>query len=485
MTSEMLRLAAAGPEILVLVGTCVVLMADVFKPKEEWDSLAYWLSLGVLVVAGWMTYSGFGANLGPALNGYFLKDVVGDFLKLFIYLSTFITFVYSRDYLEKRNLFTGEFFVLGLFAVLGMLVMVSSGNLLTLFLGLELLSLPMYAMIALDRDSATATEAAMKYFVMGAIASGMLLYGMSMLYGATGSLDLVKISEAAQKIVAGTTNLDPVILVFGTIFVVVGVSFKFGAVPFHMWVPDVYHGAPTAMTLFLGAAPKLAAFAMLMRLLVGTLGPLSGHWQQMLMVLSVLSLAVGNVIAISQTNLKRMLAYSTISHVGFLFLGLLAGTPEGYGASLFYIVVYVLTALGSFGMILLLSRTGFEADRVEDFKGLNEKNPWFAAMMAILMFSMAGVPPFVGFWAKWQVLHAVVSVGQFWIALVAVSFSVIGAWYYLRVIWYMYFEKPKDMIPVTPMLGMHLVMSANGLSLLYLGFFPSALMTLCLTLLAR
>ncbi|CAK0747499.1 NADH-quinone oxidoreductase subunit N [Gammaproteobacteria bacterium] len=481
MTFEMLKLAAASPEILVLAGACAILMVDVFKSQQgEGRALTYWLSLLVLLVGGWMTFSGFGENVGPALNGHFVKDALGDLLKIFIYLTAFTTFVYSRDYLQDRGLLKGEFFVLGLFAVLGMLVMVSAGSFLMLFLGLELLSLPLYAMVALDRDSGVATEAAMKYFVMGAIASGMLLYGMSMLYGATGSLDLLRVSEAVHRVMAGKAGQEQLVLIFGTIFIVVGVAFKLGAVPFHMWVPDVYQGSPTAVTLFLGTAPKLAAFAMLIRLLVGTLEPLVGQWQQMLAILAVLSMAIGNVVAISQTNLKRMLGYSTIAHVGFLLLGVLAGNPQGYGAALFYAITYSLMALGSFGMILLLSRVGFEADRIEDFKGLNDRSPWFAAMMAILMFSMAGVPPFVGFWAKWEVLRAVVNTGQMWIAIVAVGFSVIGAWYYLRVIWYMYFEKPYDTAPLVPAVDMGVMMSANGLALFYLGVFPSSLMAVCL-----
>jgi len=479
MTFEMLKLAAAGPEILVLAGTCLILMVDVFRSQGR--TLTYWLSLLLLFMGGGMTLLTFGEHVGPALNGHFIRDALGDLIKIFIYLTAFATFVYSRDYLQDRRQLKGEFLVLGLFAVLGMLVMVSAGSFVSLFLGLELLSLPMYAMIALDRNSATATEAAMKYFVMGAIASGMLLYGMSMLYGATGSLDLIRVSETLHRMMEGHAGQEQLVLIFGTVFIVVGVSFKLGAVPFHMWVPDVYQGASTPMTLFLGTAPKLAGFAMLIRLLVGTLDPLVGQWQQMLAILAVLSMAVGNVVAISQTNLKRMLGYSTIAHVGFMLLGIIAGNPQGYGAALFYIIIYSLMAAGSFGMILLLSRVGFEADLVEDFKGLNDRSPWFAAMMGILMFSMAGLPPFVGFWAKWEVLRAVVNAGQLWIALVAVAFSVIGAWYYLRVIWFMYFEKPRDTTPLIPAVDMGVMISANGLALLYLGVFPSSLIAVCLT----
>ena len=485
MTFEMLTLAAASPEILVLVGACAILMVDVFRSQEGDSALTYWLSLLLLLAGGGLTFLEFGKHTGVALNGHFVKDSLGDLIKLFIYLAAFTSFVYSRDYLRERGLLKGEFFVLGLFSVLGMLVMVSAGSFLTVFLGLELLSLPLYAMVAIDRDSGVASEAAMKYFVMGAIATGMLLYGMSMIYGATGTLDLGQVAAAVHQMVTSHVDQKQIILIFGTVFIVVGVSFKLGAVPFHMWVPDVYQGAPTPVALFLSAAPKLAAFAMLLRLLMGALEPLAGQWQQMLAILAMLSIAVGNVIALSQLNLKRMLGYSTISHVGFLFLGMLAINPQGYSAALFYIITYSLMSLGGFGMILLLSRVGFEADRIENFKGLNERSPWFAAMMAILMLSMAGVPPFIGFWAKWEVLRAVVDAGQVWIAIVAVLFSVIGAWYYLRVVWYMYFEKAQDHTPLIPTVGMSTMISANGLALLYLGVFPSSLMAVCLAVLSK
>jgi len=359
--------------------------------------------------------------------------------------------------------------------------MVSAGSFLMLFLGLELLSLPLYAMVAFDCNSTVSSEAAMKYFVMGAVASGMLLYGMSMLYGATGTLDLLKASEAVRQILIGNEEGKQTVLIFGTIFIIAGISFKLGAVPFHMWIPDVYQGAPTAVTLFLGAAPKLAAFALLVRVLIGALAPLVDQWQQMLGILAILSMALGNISAISQTNLKRMLGYSTIAHVGFLLLGVLAGNPEGYSAALFYVITYALMALGSFGMIMLLSGVAFESDRIEDFKGLNERYPWFAAIMAILMFSMAGIPPFLGFWAKWGVLRAVINVDQIWIAIIAVITSIIGAWYYLRIIWYMYFEKPINNITVVPSIEMGILIITNGLALLYLGIFPTNLINLCLS----
>ena len=360
-----------------------------------------------------------------------------------------------------------------------MMVMISAHSLLTIYLGLELLSLSLYAMVATDRDSGNGSEAAMKYFVLGALASGMLLYGMSMLYGATGTLDLGGIASALAE--PGESSL---ILIFGLCFVVVGLAFKFGAVPFHMWVPDVYDGAPTAVTLFIGSAPKIAAFAMTMRLLVESLGSLSVDWQGMLIILAVLSLALGNIVAIAQTSMKRMLAYSTISHVGFLLLGLIANTSAGYSAAMFYAITYALMAIGGFAMIILLSRAGFEADKLDDFKGLNDRSPWFAFMMLILMFSMAGVPPTVGFYAKLSVLQAVVDVHMVWLAVVAVAFSIIGAFYYIRVVKLMYFDEAVSDAPLETSTDMQIAVSVNGLLVLALGLFPGGLLTLCIQVLS-
>lgn len=364
--------------------------------------------------------------------------------------------------------------MLGLFGVLGMMIMISSYSFLTLYLGLELLSLSLYAMVAFNRDSARASEAAMKYFILGAIASGMLLYGMSILYGITGTLDIKDVSD---YLITSSAGLN-VPLVFALSFVIVGLAFKLGAVPFHMWVPDVYHGAPTSVTLFIGTAPKLAGLAIIMRLLVDGLGPLHHDWQGMLTILAVLSLAVGNVVAIAQTNIKRMLAYSTISHVGFILMGILAGTHEGYAAALFYTLVYAIVAAGGFGMIILLSRRGFEAENLDDFRGLNERSPWFAFIMLLIMFSMAGVPPTVGFYAKLAVLQAVVQVEMIWLAIFAVIFSIIGAFYYLRAVKIMYFDKPEDESPLPKALGMNVVLSINGLLVIVLGIFPGLLMSL-------
>jgi NADH-quinone oxidoreductase subunit N len=377
--------------------------------------------------------------------------------------------------LKDRNLLKGEYFILGLFAVLGMMVMVSAHHLLMIYLGLELLSLSLYAMVAMHRDSQQASEAAMKYFVLGALASGMLLYGISMLYGITGSLDLAEITQVISQ-----KNEHHTILVFALVFIVVGLAFKLGAVPFHMWVPDVYQGAPTAVTLFIGSAPKLAAFAMVMRLLVEGMQELHADWQGMLILLAILSMGTGNLIAIAQTNLKRMLAYSTISHVGFLLLGILTGTAAGYAASMFYVIVYALMSLGGFGVILLLSRKGFEAELLADLKGLNERNSWYAFIMLILMLSMAGVPPFLGFWAKWSVLSQVVQADMVWLAVVAVAFAIIGAFYYLRIIKLMYFDKAEDNTPIEADLPMRIALSVNGLVILMLGLLPHSLMQLCL-----
>jgi NADH-quinone oxidoreductase subunit N len=383
-------------------------------------------------------------------------------------------FLYSYGYLYVRRLLKGEFFVLGLFALLGIMVLISANSLVTLYLGVELLSLSMYALVAFNRDSAVCAEAAIKYFVLGSIASGALLYGMSMIYGVTGTLQLGPVSEAVARL--GTNQIG---LLFGLAFIIVGVAFKFGGVPFHMWVPDVYHGAPTPVTLMLSSAPKLASFALAFRLLAEGLAGLHDGWQDMLAVIAVLSMGVGNIVAIAQPNLKRMLAYSTISHVGFILMGILAGTSRGYEAALYYTITYVIMAVGGFGMILLLSRAGFEADRLEDFKGLNARSPWFAAVMLMLMFSMAGVPPFVGFWAKLAVIQAALDVGLLWLAIAAVAFSVIGAYYYLRIVKLMYFDEPAQRDALEASRSFRLVLSANGLAVLLLGMYPGLLLAVC------
>ena len=427
MTVTLSNLHLAIPEIFILCMACIILVVDLFLTDRN-RHITYWLSQITLIVAFILSLNLFSQETVLLFSQTFVADPMSSVLKLCVYIATFVTFLYSKDYLKERNIFCGEYFVLGLFGVLGMMIMISAHSFLTLYLGLELLSLSLYAMVALQRDSSVASESAMKYFVLGAIASGMLLYGMSMIYGMTGSLDLQVVSQQLGSVT------DKTILAFGLVFMIVGIAFKLGAVPFHMWLPDVYQGAPTAVTLYIATAPKLAAFAMLMRLLVGGMLELHAQWQGILIILAISSMAIGNIVAIAQSNIKRMLAYSTISHVGFLLLGVLSGSQEGFAASMFYTITYVLMSLGGFGMIILLSRKGFEADKLDDYKGLNERNPWFAFMMLFIMFSMAGVPPFVGFWAKLSVLKAVVAADLVWLAGVAVLFSIIGAFYYLRII---------------------------------------------------
>lgn len=463
----------AAAEIFVLAAVCVILLIDVFL-SDRWRWVTYALSLLTLAGAAYATVRyGVEARV-TAFDGMYIADPMGDVLKLFSYGTVAVAFLYSREYLQRRGLFKGEYFILGLVALLGVMVMVCAGNLLTVYLGVELLSLSLYAMVAFDRESGVAAESAMKYFVLGAISSGTLLYGFSIIYGVTGTLQLDELALGVREV--GASNLG---LIFGLSFIIVGIAFKFGAVPFHMWVPDVYHGAPTPVTLFIGSAPKIASFVLAIRVLAEGLDAMVASWQDMLIALSVLSLLIGNVVAIAQSNLKRMLAYSTISHVGFILLGILAGTNEGYRASMFYTLSYVIMAVGSFGMILLLSREGFEADRLEDFKGLNRKSPWFAAVMLMLMFSTAGVPPFIGFWAKIAVIGAVLDVGLTWLAAVAVVLSVVAAFYYLRIVKLMYFDDPTDSAVIEAGGTLRTVLSANGVAVLALGVFPSALIDLC------
>ena len=462
------------PEIVLFTLACIIVVVDTFGSPED-KSFTYWLSQSSLIVAAALLFYLFPDTTEYVMSMNFVSDQMGSILKIFICVLTSVVFFYSYDYLKEHELVKGEYFVLGLFAVLGMMVMVSAYSLLTIYLGLELLSLSLYAMVAMHRDSQTASEAAMKYFVLGALASGMLLYGISMLYGVSGAIDLASLSTYISQ-----QNDTGVLLTFGLVFVIVGIAFKLGAVPFHMWVPDVYQGSPSSVTLFISSAPKIAAFAMAIRLLVDGMEGLLENWQGMLMILSVLSMAAGNIIAISQTNIKRMLAYSTIAHVGFLLLGIASGSHEGYAGSMFYVLTYALMSMGAFGMIILLGRRGYEADSIEDFKGLASRSPWFAFMMLILMFSMAGVPPLVGFWAKWFVIKEIVAMGYIWLAAVAVLFSVIGAYYYLRIVKLMYFDKPEQMTAIKASQGMRFVLSVNGLTLLILGFVPGLMMSLCL-----
>ena len=463
----------AAAEIFLISAICLVLLIDVFL-KDEQRRIT--LRLSILAIVGVAACSSYFAMAEPviAFNGSVIADPVGNVLKMFVYIVVALTFLYSRDYLIQAGLFKGEFFILGLFGLLGIMVMISANSLLTLYLGLEILSLSLYAMVAFNRESADSAEAAMKYFVLGAIASGTLLYGVSILYGVTGTVQLDELS--AHFAVNEALNV-PTLLALA--FIIVGVAFKFGAVPFHMWLPDVYQGAPAPVALFIGTAPKIAAFALAWRVLVEGLGGLHASWQDMVAILSVLSLGIGNLVALVQDNLKRMLAYSTISHVGFVLMGFVAGTETGIAAALFYTLVYSITAAAAFGMIILLSRKGVEAERTADFRGLNARSPWFAFMMLIVMFSLAGVPPFVGFYAKLIVLESVIDADMLWLAITGIAFAVIGAFYYLRIVWFMYFMEPEDEMPLTAELDFRVVLSVNTLALLVLGFFPGGLLELC------
>ncbi len=459
-------LIAIQPELVLLGATCAILLIDLFiKPSQR--DITHWLSIATLALTSYLVWRGAPelSSGVTAFNGMFLHDGISVVLKQFILLTSGLSLFYARNYMRERSLLVGELYLLVLFATLGMMLLVSAGSLITVYLGLELLALSSYALVAMNRDSASSAEAAIKYFVLGALASGLLLYGMSMIYGATGSLDLATITGKFGQVE------HPGWLAFGLVFLVCGIAFKMGAAPFHMWLPDVYHGAPTAVTVFIGSAPKIAAFGLAYRLLEGGLGPLSGQWTLMLAILAVASLAVGNVLAIAQSNLKRMLAYSTISHVGFMLLGFVGGTPAGYSAAMFYIISYTMTATVAFGMIALLARKGFECEEIDDFKGLNQRSPWYAAIMGIAMFSLAGVPPLFGFFAKLLVLKAAIDAGFLWLAIVAIVFAIIGIYYYLRVVKVMYFDAAAEetALPLPSDVALRWVISINGLALIVLG----------------
>ena len=478
--------APAYAELFVAAMGVAILLVAVFL-KQSARQFAYLASLATLLGAAYITWYTMDGQVAYTFSNMYIDDLMGDVLKLMVYFAMAVTLLYSRGYLADRNMDRPEYFVLATFANLGMMVMISANHLLTVYIGLEMLSLSLYALVAFDRDSARSTEAAMKYFVLGALASGLLLYGMSMIYGATGSLELSGIAQAIYHQAGNRT-----VLLFGLVFLMAGIAFKLGVVPFHMWVPDVYHGAPTAVTLLISTAPKLAAFAMAMRLLVNGLFELADQWQAMLMFLAIGSIVLGNIAAVAQSNIKRMLAYSGISHMGFMLLGLLSGVVDGdsrlalnaYGSAMFYAVVYVLMSLASFGMVILLSRSGFEAENVDDFKGLNKRSPWFAAMMMFVMFSMAGVPFFIGFFAKLAVLQAAVAAGYVWLAVLAVMMSLVGAFYYLRVVKVMYFDEPLDASPIKASPDLKLVLSANGLAIAVFGLMPSQLIESCVAALA-
>lgn len=469
---------AALPEIVILSMACVILIIDAFLSEKHRD-VTYWLVQATLAVAFFITLPQFQDYPAPILSfsGNYAVDDLAVTTKLFMYLFSFFAFAYAREYLKEHKMARGEYYLLGLFSVLGMSIMVSAYTFLTIYLGLELLSLSLYAMVAMNKQSSDATEAAMKYFVLGALASGILLYGISLLYGVTGTIQIDAIAKALE-------TKNDIVPVVAMIFVIAGLIFKFGAVPFHMWVPDVYQGAATPTTLFIASAPKIAAFAITMRILVQALPSLQGYWQPILIVISVLSMFLGNLLAIAQSNLKRMLAYSSIAHIGYTLLGIIAGpnSSEGYSAAMFYISTYVLVAAGAFAIIAIMSRAGVELDKLDDYRGLNARNPWLAFMMLLLLFSMAGVPPTVGFIAKLGLLEALVQAHFVWLAVLALVFALVGAYYYLRVVMLMYFEEPtEDMVGKPILVSSRLmgVISVNGVSALMLGLLPSFFIDLC------
>jgi NADH-quinone oxidoreductase subunit N len=476
-------ISALLPDALVMVAVVVAWLNETFAGQSG-RRLTYLIAFVSTVVAGvWFS----ALALDPAQHYYFSRMYVVDsfasVMKAVVSFGFAVSILYSRKYLEDRGIFRGDFYLLGMFSLLGQLIMISGNNFLTLYLGLELMSLSLYAIIALRRDAAQSNEAAMKYYVLGALASGFLLYGISMIYGATGSLEL---NEVLKAVASGRIN--DVVLLFGVIFIVAGIAFKMGAVPFHMWVPDVYQGAPTAMTLIVGGGPKVAAFAWGLRFLVMGLLPLAVDWQEMLVILAALSLIVGNITGIVQRNVKRMLAYSAISNMGFVLLGLLAGVVDGktnsaasaYGSAMFYSIVYLITTLGSFGVVMLLGRKDFEAETLDDFKGLNQRSPVYAFVMMVMMFSLAGIPPTVGFYAKLAVLEATMNAGLTWLAVLAVITSLFGAFYYLRIVKLMYFDEPQDTSAIAGDSGSRLILTLNGIAVVVLGIVPGPLMTICL-----
>lgn len=463
------------PEFYLVAAACVLLLADAFLPASQRGITIHWASIFVLVAGIYLVVAHNPASPVTAFNGMFVRDGMAEILKVFALLSTILVFIYAKPYLSDRKLFVGEFYTLMIFAVIGVMLLVSAGNLIMIYLGLELLTLSSYALVALNRDSKLSSEAAIKYFVLGALASGMLLYGMSMVYGATSTLDLAQLHEAIPH------SKMPHLLVFGLIFMIIGIAFKLGAAPFHMWIPDVYQGSPTAVTVFIGSAPKLAAFGMAFRLLAVGMGDMAHQWQLMLSALAVLSLAIGNLVAIVQTNLKRLLAYSTISHMGYLLLGLVNAGPEGYSAAMFYAISYALMSTAAFGVILALSRAGFECEEIDDFKGLNQRSPWMAFLMMLCLFSLAGVPPLFGFFAKLLVLQAAIHAGMMWLAIVGAVFAIIGLYYYLHVVKVMYFDKPVEgtVVRLQPDFTLRLALSVNALVLLVLGVYWGPLLSWC------
>ena len=466
------------PELFLLSAISIILLFDLFA-SERLKPLTYYLTQLALIITGWLAFDLIGES-AIIFSGTFVLDPMGSTFKVFIMGFAIIALVYTRHYLKAHELLRNEYFILALMSILGMMVMVSGHSLLTLYMGLEIMSLSLYALIASARDRAVAIEAALKYFVLGAIASGLLLYGMSMIYGITGSLDIAQISNFARA--STLASQQTLILNFGLVFLVIGVAFKLGAVPFHMWVPDVYQGSPTSVTMFLSTVPKIAAIALLIRLLIDGLGDLQHYWSDLLMIIAVLSIALGSLVALMQSNIKRMLAYSTISHIGFVLLGFVTGVVEGYGAAVFYVLVYILMSLAAFGSIIVLNKNGFEADQISDYQGLSKHSPWFALIILVVMLSMAGVPPFIGFYSKLFILQQVIAEGYVILAVIAVVFAVISAYYYLQIIKTMYFDDADKKITVSAPLDMRVVLSINGILILLVGLMPSFWMSLSVSL---
>jgi len=459
------------PELLLVGGAFVLLMLDLFLGESR-RIVTHLLAIGLLLATAWLAAAGIGGH-GTVLGGMFVRDDMADVLKAGACLLTALALVYAWPFLRQRGLYQGEVAVLMLFAVAGMMLLISAGNLVMVYLGLEMLALCSYALVAIDRDSPVASEAAIKYFVLGSLSSGLLLYGLSLLYGATGTLDLAVLRSAIAA------SPETTLLLTGTVFAVAGIAFKFGAAPFHMWVPDTYQGAPTPITLFIGSAPELASFALAFRLLEGGVGPLDDRWRLLIAGLAVASLVVGNLIALVQANLKRMLAYSAVSHIGFVFLGFAGGSATGYASAMFYVISYAIMSAAAFGAIVVLSNQGFEADRIDDFKGLNARSPWLAALVLCIMFSLAGIPPFLGFWAKLAVLRAAIEGGMLWLAIVGIVAAVVGAFYYLRVVKVMYFDEPVGELVPRNDRPLQVAFGINALALLVLGIFWNPLMAWC------
>jgi|TARA_B110000116_G_scaffold105078_1_gene91529 NADH-quinone oxidoreductase subunit N len=472
------ELLFALPELFLLSAIAIILLFDLFI-SDRLKHITYYLSQLALLLTGFLAFNLIGES-AIIFSGTFVLDTLGSTFKVFILGFAIIALAYTRHYLKVHDLLRNEYFILAMMSILGMLIMVSGHSLLTLYLGLEIMSLSLYALIATARDRTAAIEAALKYFVLGAIASGLLLYGMSMIYGISGSLNIAQISNFASAATLGSQQT--LILNFGLVFLVIGVAFKLGAVPFHMWVPDVYQGSPTSVTMFLSSVPKIAAVAILIRLLIDGLGSLQHYWSDLFMILAILSIAIGSLVALNQTNIKRMLAYSTISHIGFVLLGFVTGVVDGYGAAVFYVLTYILMSLAAFGVIIALNKNGFEADQIADFQGLSKSSPWLALIMLVVMLSMAGVPPFIGFYSKLFILQQVVAEGYVILAVLAVIFAVISAYYYLQIIKTMYFsDKDKSIVIYAP-LDMKVLLSINGILILLVGLMPSFWMELSVSL---